>query len=933
MLSGGIKFQEKLKYAELYLSGIDDCGAAYLLDVLKEEFIQNVLEELCDESKAEKEDIYVKIIQRGYRLCDIQALTNIINEDGYELIGLPVTRSNTDYPVEKEEVEENNIYDREPYYFEISYKSCECVGMDADDSVIIESNFVSLNEIKKIITNRFASCSYQDKEIVLNVEDEDNVIDYESFERCNIAISDYIYSHNIETKTVITSNRGLDNVYYYLRQYLCFIAEKVCVENSLIDVRRCLFSFDQEVKQVELSRVIGDSVLLNKLNIAGCFKLEDLLKKQDNAITKEEARYLLNVVKQLDTTKPFEYLKQILNTLAPREIAVIKQRYLGDAMLSLEEVGKKYGCTRERIRQIESKASKKLLHPSRKKRQAAMIDALKMYCSNKSFVTEEEIQHYFNYKAFGIFADKILNLMSWSISYRVCFFNNVEISLDKELEELPTEFTISELEDYAEYIAGEIRELSKEEIKFLILRRFNICGDFIVKGKIKLRAVLSFLMKTYFPDGVDIYDEKNILFLREKAREHFDGLELAENDRAVRARLQDFCVPIGRGMWRWDSDECFISDELKNDIINYIEQYNAPILPIQAIMDEYAEALNAIDIDNKYYLQGQIKKFLPQNYSINRDYIFKGDTESFYKVVEAFVKDAKGIVTKKDIIKQFPGVTDIVIQQASLYTKVLNMNGYYVHLDNLNITEEEKVTFKTSVEECIQDNNIYHAKNIFNIVKRNNSGLFSRVGVSHYLQFYYLLKELFPLDYEYNRPFIAHLGVEILSGEAQVIDRIIEKKEVTIAELREIVKDVGTVIDRYIEFVDRNSDAIMFKNHSEIVSIESAAIEDASFNGIDAILADFIKDENYLSLSTFFDYWKLPVLTWNWNEWALYSIINKYSQKFKTAVTSNYLHEAIPIIVKNEFDETKIDFSCIEKQDIEEEQEDILDMLDYDDLE
>ena len=99
------------------------------------------------------------------------------------------------------------------------------------------------------------------------------------------------------------------------------------------------------------------------------------------------------------------------------------------------------------------------------------------------------------------------------------------------------------------------------------------------------------------------------------------------------------------------------------------------------------------------------------------------------------------------------------------------------------------------------------------------------------------------------------------------------------------------------------------------------------------ILTDFIKDAEYISLAQFFDYWKLPSIKWAWNEWSLYSIINKYSQKYKTAVSSNYLHEAIPILVKMEYDVNKIDYSEIESQEMEEEQEDLLDVLDYDDLE
>ena len=65
-----------------------------------------------------------------------------------------------------------------------------------------------------------------------------------------------------------------------------------------------------------------------------------------------------------------EQLLEVLNTLTPREQKVIMLRYgIDDGHpRTLEEVGKEFNVTRERIRQIEAKALKKLKHPSRSKK-------------------------------------------------------------------------------------------------------------------------------------------------------------------------------------------------------------------------------------------------------------------------------------------------------------------------------------------------------------------------------------------------------------------------------------------------------------------------------------------------------------------------------------------------------------------------------------
>jgi len=82
-----------------------------------------------------------------------------------------------------------------------------------------------------------------------------------------------------------------------------------------------------------------------------------------------------------DTTQPTPYdsaskqflkenIKDVLCTLSDREARVLKMRFGLDGYkpMTLEEVGKEFGVTRERVRQIEAKALRKLKHPSRRKK-------------------------------------------------------------------------------------------------------------------------------------------------------------------------------------------------------------------------------------------------------------------------------------------------------------------------------------------------------------------------------------------------------------------------------------------------------------------------------------------------------------------------------------------------------------------------------------
>jgi RNA polymerase primary sigma factor len=72
-----------------------------------------------------------------------------------------------------------------------------------------------------------------------------------------------------------------------------------------------------------------------------------------------------------------EQTKQVLSTLTPRQEKIVRMRFGIEekADHTLDEVGRDYNLTRERIRQIEAKALRKLRHPSRSKKLKTFIES------------------------------------------------------------------------------------------------------------------------------------------------------------------------------------------------------------------------------------------------------------------------------------------------------------------------------------------------------------------------------------------------------------------------------------------------------------------------------------------------------------------------------------------------------------------------------
>ena len=94
--------------------------------------------------------------------------------------------------------------------------------------------------------------------------------------------------------------------------------------------------------------------------------LGDFIEDEDAPAPDEAASYILLK----------EQLEEVLETLTPREAKVLRLRFgLDDGRSrTLEEVGQEFGVTRERIRQIEAKALRKLRHPSRSRKLKDYLD-------------------------------------------------------------------------------------------------------------------------------------------------------------------------------------------------------------------------------------------------------------------------------------------------------------------------------------------------------------------------------------------------------------------------------------------------------------------------------------------------------------------------------------------------------------------------------
>ncbi|KHD85188.1 RNA polymerase sigma factor RpoD [Heyndrickxia ginsengihumi] len=146
--------------------------------------------------------------------------------------------------------------------------------------------------------------------------------------------------------------------------------------NKLIRVQRSLL---QDLGREPTPEEIAEEMDITPEKVREIIKIAQEPVSLETPIGEEDDSHLGDFIEDQDATSPsdhaaYELLKEqledVLDTLTDREENVLRLRFgLDDGRTrTLEEVGKVFGVTRERIRQIEAKALRKLRHPSRSKR-------------------------------------------------------------------------------------------------------------------------------------------------------------------------------------------------------------------------------------------------------------------------------------------------------------------------------------------------------------------------------------------------------------------------------------------------------------------------------------------------------------------------------------------------------------------------------------
>lgn len=609
-------------------------------------------------------------------------------------------------------------------------------------------------------------------------------------------------------------------------------------------------------------------------------------------------RQLLQLVSK--TNKP--------NSCWEKYVAILEKRANGATLEAAST-----DCTRERARQIERKYFTNFvdlyyqLADIRSSR-----NVIRAFVESELFLSDSDIIKLFpvNPKLFKYFLCNInvddieyveeLNILRYKDEYN--WYDEVKCIAD----DMPERFDINEIEHYCDRALVRLSEndiiLSKEYCKKLLLFDYKLFGELYSRSKMNLKERFKYLWQEYYPEPIDI---NNATFLQE-FRELYEKVyheSLEQTDHATETILSRIGTLRNKGEYIINN-RYFISESLSAKIYDYIVASGRNGFLANNLFSIFATDLLLEGIDNKYFMQGALKQRLNDKLFFRRDYICTTSGEfNVYSDIVNFVKDKKRVVEYEELRSAFPGVTDVVFSLALSQEEILWYRKRFVHVDTLNITNEDKRLFYQLMRDASKDGKILHARELLDFLQLTNPEILNKYHVREHSALFSLLQYLFHDEFEFRRPFFAAKGTVIQNQIDRIKDYVSLYDELLIDDLLEYIYDNKMDINSIVGCIDLLQD-YCFKNENTIIAIERTNANRYNIGLAEKIVEkelgqnDFIFAENLKCMDA------LPKEV-IWNPWLLYSLFNKFGTNLKVILSNNQfkIRNRIlskPIIIRRE---------------------------------
>ena len=555
-----------------------------------------------------------------------------------------------------------------------------------------------------------------------------------------------------------------------------------------------------------------------------------------------------------------------------REFNVVRRRAKG---ATLEEIGKIFGVTRERVRQIEKNFVGRFMKHRKSARKIFYF--LRALLEGRTILTLDDAKNFFGEEVSEIllffaartdFGDDRLRFDKGINS--LVFHDGIALDEIELTANLPDIIEEKFFDDVTETLARE-KNYPVELLRLKLSKIYKRSGKFFHRGRLTLTFECSYVLKERFPNGYKIADETFYLRFVRYLQELFNE-KTPLTQRNVDAKIGIMGFLCGRGKYI-HPDFVHISSNIMERVKNFIDSSDCTAIFYKEIFESLKNIFVGTQITNHYFLQGAIKFFkLP--YTLRKDYLTKASEIDMGKEFDNFVAE-RGEVSVQEIKENFVSFKDFNIAfLAGRCPEIIRDGlGNFIHASQLNLREEDFEPIKNFL--CQNCSKPVNSRILFDLFFERFSEFMTRNDIQSHRKLFGVLQYMFQDKFNVSRPFISTIDLKNFSNKKFLRRLLEDTDEIEIEDVVAICEENG------IHYVSRA--CLIESLRPEFVRVDEFVLMRPESIGVtDEIISAVVEDiksaiernGGWQTAQTFEDYEWLPQMEIPWNSFLLESLLS-----------------------------------------------------------
>ena len=686
---------------------------------------------------------------------------------------------------------------------------------------------------------------------------------------------------------LVENNSSTKPDYYYF-MIACDVLKQY--NNYEKDIDKVIFSELSHSNNQDLTYIVNDSSIIELLKECNVLKTSDLYHLSIESIISIFSNNVTRAIAYITISDSTTLIANVKNDIGyyfnklfddDRKKDIFFKRYnMISDQFTLEQIGKHFGITRERVRQICEKTMRKLENELDLK-QFDFSFSFYSIIGSKNYLTLDELKNIF------IDSDIVnkLCLLCFVFDGAIKFSKKYEILYDQDAN------TIEDLVEKEKNKIGdlvntcELHNVNSFQSKIL-LNDYKNLGGFL---NIKIAKELSYIqlitnvIDENFEDGYKPGNEKDYLKLKELFTKKY-GHELAISMRALGSDIMrlNYCY-IDKGTVKNRKYLPELSREIILEINNFLNERGG-IVYYQFVFDNFKDKLKEYGINNRYYLKGMIDDKLFESFSHHRDYIVvDGNYTSPFKSVQDYIECQTGVINISSLKEKYPGAKDYMIYS---YISKINDVIWIKYMEqlilrkNVMISDNSIVIIKKNINDLFESlhSDVIVCSKLYARLKIMNKSIFDELKLFNSdFAFFSLLSCILKNEFYFKRPYISRNNNIDLTGDALIKNYATTLAIISPSVINNFVKKMHLrQLFSYLDFQIEMSDNYLQIDVNRLYKKELLNVDIQKIKAIKNEIDYYLNSFGQIDTKTYNDYSSLPTLQFGWNKYLLVGIIRSY---------------------------------------------------------